>query len=205
MEIQKLTLSKMKRKSIEEAARKAFREQGVDGTSMDQLAALAGVSKRTVYNHFASKEKLVMHLLKDMWQRAQQCIHVKYDPVRPLDLQLLTIVGSEIEVLCDQEYVDLARVAFGYFFYRPDALEEANIRTANQESILFRWLDAAAADGRLILDDPGFAARQLHGLIKGSCFWPQVLSLAPIPERKEQRRVAEEAVQMFLARYAAPS
>ena len=115
---------------------------------------------------------------------------------------MLTVIGSEIEVMCDQNYLDLVRVAFGYFFYKPEALEEEVNRLASQETALLRWLRAASDDGRLDIDDPDFAAVQLHGLVKGSCFWPQVLGMAPIPERDEQRRVAEEAVKMFLARYA---
>lgn len=205
MKKQNLSRSESKRRDVVEAARMAFREQGVDGTSMDQLAALAGVSKRTVYNHFASKETLVMHLMADMWVRAQQHMHVKYDPRKALDLQLLTLIGSEIEVMCEPEYLDLVRVAVGYFFYKPEALEEEVNKIANQETALLKWLKAAMDDGLLAFNDPEFAATQLHGLVKGSCFWPQVLGLAPIPMREEQRHIAEEAVRMFLARYSTAS
>ena len=201
MSEQKPTRSEMKHQAILEAAKTTFRENGVKGTSMDALAARANVSKRTVYNHFPSKEALVMHLMAEMWARAQQQIFVKYDPGRPLDVQLLTLVGAEIEVICDQEYVDLVRVAIGHFFYNPNALQEEAKKMATQETALFRWLTAAAEDGQLAIDDPDFASSQLHHLIKGACFWPQVMGMAAIPEREEQRRVAEETVTMFLARY----
>ena len=57
------TRSDAKREAIIQAATQAFQEYGVNGTSMDKLAELANVSKRTVYNHFATKEDLVMHLV----------------------------------------------------------------------------------------------------------------------------------------------
>lgn len=198
---QKLTQSEMKRSAILEAAITTFQEKGVKGTSMDELAARAGVSKRTVYNHFPSKEALVMHLMAEMRQRAQQQIHVKYDSGKPLDAQLLTIVGAEIEVMCDQEYLDLVRVAFGHFFYNQEALQEEVNKLARQETALFRWLNEAKEDGRLGIGDPDFASRQLHNLVKGECFWPQVLKMAPIPDREQQRHLAEESVRMFLAYY----
>ena len=44
--------------AIVSAARKTFLAQGFDATSMDQIALVAGVSKRTVYNRFRSKEDL---------------------------------------------------------------------------------------------------------------------------------------------------
>ena len=42
--------------AILKAAVAAFRKNGYASTSMDQIAADAGVSKRTVYNHFPSKD-----------------------------------------------------------------------------------------------------------------------------------------------------
>lgn len=142
-----------------------------------------------------------MHLLAEMWERAQQQMHVKYDQRKPLDLQLLTLIGGEIEHFCDQAYIDLVRVAIGHFFYRPEALQEEAEKMAAKETALFRWISAAAEDGRLAVGDPDFASAQLHHLVKGACFWPQVIGTAPVPAREEQRRVAEETVKMFLARY----
>ena len=54
----KLTLSQRKRVDILEAARNEFLETGFRDTSMDRVAERAQVSKRTVYNHFPSKEVL---------------------------------------------------------------------------------------------------------------------------------------------------
>jgi len=49
---------------ILDAAQQLFREQGIRDTGMDQLCALAGVSKRTVYQHFGSKGDLVIAHLR---------------------------------------------------------------------------------------------------------------------------------------------
>src|SRR5258708_2764511 len=50
--------STCKRKAIVEAATTTFLHKGYLGTSMDEIAALGGVSKQTVYKHFADKERL---------------------------------------------------------------------------------------------------------------------------------------------------
>jgi TetR/AcrR family transcriptional repressor of mexJK operon len=47
-----------KEAAIVAAARKTFLAQGFDSASMDRIAQEAGVSKRTVYNRFRSKEDL---------------------------------------------------------------------------------------------------------------------------------------------------
>src|SRR5437763_3587360 len=50
--------SARKRQAILDAATTVFLKKGYLGTSMDEIAALAGVSKQTVYKHFADKERL---------------------------------------------------------------------------------------------------------------------------------------------------
>lgn len=47
-----------KERAIVDAARETFLAHGYDAASMDQIALAAGVSKRTVYNRFRSKEEL---------------------------------------------------------------------------------------------------------------------------------------------------
>lgn len=197
----KLTRSEQKRQAILEAAHKAFKEYGVQGTSMDQLAALAEVSKRTVYNHFESKEALVMHLIREMWQKAIQGSDVEFSAEGSLEEQLTQLLMAEIEVITTQEYIDLARVAMGHFFYHPEALKQEIERMSEQESALKRWLNSAIESGKLKPVDMEFAINQLHGMVKGSFFWPQLLQIAPLPDQKEKEHLVQETAAMFLSYY----
>ncbi len=52
------------RERILRAAQQLFREQGINNTGMDQLCAVAGVSKRTAYQHFGSKDELIAEYLR---------------------------------------------------------------------------------------------------------------------------------------------
>ena len=66
------------RERIVSASQQLFRDQGINGTGMDQLCAVAGVSKRTLYQHFAGKDELVNELYvviqRDHRERAEQVI-----------------------------------------------------------------------------------------------------------------------------------
>ena len=52
------------RERIVRAAQQLFRDQGVNGTGMDQLCAVAEVSKRTLYQHFTGKDDLIAECLR---------------------------------------------------------------------------------------------------------------------------------------------
>jgi TetR/AcrR family transcriptional regulator of autoinduction and epiphytic fitness len=72
----------------------------------------------------------------------------------------------------------------------------------DREEGLTTWIRAAAAAGRLKTREPLFAAMQLQALVKGFAFWPQIALGQPPLSPAQQKRVAEEAVDMFLAYYA---
>lgn len=60
-----------RRELIERAAERAFAERGYDAASLEEIAAEAGISKRVIYDHFASKQELHMALIerltRELW------------------------------------------------------------------------------------------------------------------------------------------
>ncbi len=197
----KLSRSAQKRADILNAAKEAFKEQGVNATSMDQLAARAQVSKRTVYNHFASKEALVIHLVADLWKQATQNIEANYSAKEPLQQQLVTLLKAEIEIISSHDYIDMARVALGHYFYKPDALQQELDEFDKSDSALLRWIKSATAQGRLNITEPKQAMEQLHSLIKGESFWPALFQKIEPLNPDEQQSLAERTAAMFLSHY----
>lgn len=200
---QKRSRSELKRQAILEAAKRAFLEHGVQGTSMDMLAAMAEVSKRTVYNHFESKEALVMSLMSELWQQAKHQLSATYDPEAPLHRQLCSLIEAEIAIICSPEHIELNRVALGHFFYHPEALKQEVEKLSANESAIVRWIRAARDDGRLQPLDARTGGEQIHSLIKGNCFWPQLLQIAPILNDHQRHELAERTAAMFLSHYQA--
>jgi AcrR family transcriptional regulator len=49
-----------------EAAENLFAERGIDATSMDAIAAESGVSKATIYKHWADKDQLALEVLSHL-------------------------------------------------------------------------------------------------------------------------------------------
>ncbi|MBT9502905.1 MAG: TetR/AcrR family transcriptional regulator [Burkholderiaceae bacterium] len=201
-------LTDRKRESIVAAAIAEFREHGFAGTSMDRIAAAAEVSKRTVYNHFPSKDELFAEILMQLWQRAKGLDVVVYDPVRPLREQLLALMSGKLRLITDASFMNLVRVAVAEMMHAPERAQAMVERLGEKEdgdAGLAAWIRAAQQDGRLRPSDALFAAHQLQALLKGSAFWPQLAMGQPALTATEQARLLNDSVDMFLGFYASPA
>ncbi len=198
-----LKLTERKRQSIVDAAIAQFRASGFDTTSMDKIAAAAGVSKRTVYNHFPSKDALFAHILDQLWCSTSGLTEMPYRPDAPLRRQLVDMLWKKMEMLQDAYFLDLARVAIAEAIHSPERGQEMVARLSSKEEALTQWLSAAQADGVLREADPALASHMLQGLLKTFALWPQVTMNQPPLDRATQQKVIETTVDMFLAYYAA--
>jgi TetR/AcrR family transcriptional regulator of autoinduction and epiphytic fitness len=111
------------------------------------------------------------------------------------------LLAQKLRLLNDEAFMSLARVAIAAGIHSPERARDMVARIGEREEGLTVWIRAAAADGRLDTPDPAFAAQQLHGLVKGFAFWPQVTMGQPSLTAEEQKTIAESSADMFLARY----
>lgn len=199
-------LTDRKRDAIVQAAIGEFREHGFNGTSMDRVAAAAEVSKRTVYNHFPSKEELFEAILMLMWERSQSLDEQPYDAQQPLREQLLALLGRKMVLLNDASFIDLSRVAMADMMHTPERARAIATKLSAKEEGLPRWLRAAQQDARLrpTMEVP-YAAQQLQGMVKAFAFWPQLAMGQPPLSPPQQAQVLGDAVDMFLGFYTQPA
>lgn len=194
-------LTDRKREAIIQAAIAEFRANGFDITSMDKIAATAGVSKRTVYNHFPSKEELFAEILNQLWTRVTAEQETAYHPDLPLREQMRRMLSMKLAMLGDDNFLDLARVAIAATIHSPERAQDMVARMGQREEGLTVWIRAAQAAGRLKPVDPQFAAQQVQGLLKSFAFWPQISMGQPGLSADMQSTVVESALDMFLACY----
>lgn len=194
-------LTDRKRAAIIQAAIAEFRAHGFDVTSMDKIAARAGVSKRTVYNHFPSKEELFSEILNQLWARVTAEQQTSYRADLPLRDQMRVMLMAKMQMMADDNFLDLARVAIAATIHSPERAQNMVERMGEREEGLTVWLRAAQADGRLKPADPAFAAQQVHGMLKSFAFWPQISMGLPALAPEMQSTVVESALDMFLACY----
>lgn len=183
------------------AAIGCFTELGFELTSMDQIARQAGVSKRTVYNHFDSKDTLfdaIVHQLKD---RCQAVSRFDYQPDRPLDQQLAEFGRRVVDFHCQRESRRFAAVILPRLLQQPELGKSLFGETRFFEQELTAGIHQAVAAGQLQCGNPSFAARQFLGLLESFVVWPQIVRKQPSPSAKNRGLLVQETVQMFLRYY----
>jgi len=196
-------LTDRKREAIIQAAIAEFRDNGFKVTSMDRIAARAEVSKRTVYNHFPSKDELFAEILLELWECSKEQLDQAYRPDRPVREQLREMMTAKMAMLNESSFMDLARVAIAETIHSPERAREMVAKMGALEEGVSTWIRAAQDDGKLKAADPGFAAYQLQSLIKAFAFWPQITLGQPPLSDEMQQQVIDSAVAMFLSHYAA--
>jgi AcrR family transcriptional regulator len=145
--------------AILDAADELLSEQGYAEMSMDELAARAGVSKATLYQHFPSKEDLVVAGLVRAMRRGAAAIDAA-DPSLPAikRLELMIRRGLERKATC---MFPMSEMMPGSLRHHP-RLEDERCRMADK---LTRMVEAAKAEGSIApeLSTPVivFALRQL--------------------------------------------
>jgi TetR/AcrR family transcriptional regulator of autoinduction and epiphytic fitness len=202
MHTESLRLTDRKRAAIVDAAIAEFRSNGFESTSMDRIAASAGVSKRTVYNHFPSKDELFAEILTRLWQASMATVQLEYDSSKPLREQLENLLWQKMRLLNDTNFIDLARVAIAETIHAPERAQAMVAKLGEEERGVTGWIRAAIADGRLKQVDPQFASHLIQGQLKTFAFWHQVTMGQPPLTEGQQKAVITTALDMFLAHFA---
>jgi TetR/AcrR family transcriptional regulator of autoinduction and epiphytic fitness len=187
-----------KRAAILAAARNEFGSAGYRDTTMDSIALRAQVSKRTLYNHFATKEDMFLAVIRDFVQTITRLFAIRYSPEKSLREQLESRARASIALARDEENVQLFRAILAEHIRNPTLVAPAFASTWESEYGFVHWVEAAHRDGRLTVEDPTRAAHIFSSLMRGLITWPVLLSRVEYTSDKLPLTVTE-AIDMFLA------
>jgi TetR/AcrR family transcriptional regulator, mexJK operon transcriptional repressor len=179
--------SARKRATILSAGRELFLGNGYQGTSMDQVAATAEVSKQTVYKHFGDKQELLLAIVNDALESSVapflDRIATLVDTA-DLESDLTALAVDYLRAVLLEPVVQLRRLVVGEANRLPALAElyysQAPARTLAAFSDCFARLHDR---GLLHAPEPSIAAEHFAFLIVGRCIdqalfcgGPQVLA-----------------------------
>jgi TetR/AcrR family transcriptional regulator, mexJK operon transcriptional repressor len=198
--------SARKRRAVVEAATTLFLRRGYLGTSMDQVAAFAAVSKPTVYKFFGDKEQLFTEIVLGTLDRAGDPFRAEVDSLArtenlPADLRRLA--RRYLATVTQPVVLQLRRMVIGSSPQLPDLAREYYERAPEQTiRALARCFAQLADRGLLQLDDPNVAAGHFAFLVLGRALDKSLFCGDNPFSEAELAAQADAGASAFLAVYA---
>jgi TetR/AcrR family transcriptional regulator, mexJK operon transcriptional repressor len=188
-----------KAESILAAAKRNFLASGFGAVSMDTIAREAGVSKATVYAHFAGKEELFGAVIGRECERRFAGLSV--GELDPCDVRtsLRALARRFLELLLSPDAIALHRIIVAEVTRFP-VLGQVFWRAGPQRNLgqIEAFMRAAAAAGSLTLPDARRAAEQFTGLVRGEIQLRHLLRLEADEGQPGIRDGVESAVDTFI-------
>ncbi len=183
-----------KQAAIRHAAANMFLSVGWEGTSMDAVAAAAGVSKQTVYSHFRSKDDLFRSCVRSKIELYQ----LNVDPAAQPDLAtgLGKFARSLLELLRDPEVMAMYRLLVAHSTDFPklvlnfhEAGPQAGLETVRRLLLHF--------EPEVFADQSDAAACDFIAQVHHRYFAELLLAIRPTIDDGEIRAHVERSVRLF--------
>jgi TetR/AcrR family transcriptional regulator, mexJK operon transcriptional repressor len=193
-----------KHTAIAGAALVLFARDGYERTSVDAIAAEAGVSKRTVYSHYGDKETLFLLVLREtydgMRDRVSSIVKRTLSDVDDVAQCLTACVRETVRAITRApERATLIRLVMAEAPHFPDVLELW--RNGGIVPLLAEALAPLIAAGQLA-GDPAQAADHLYALTFGQVNIKSMMGTIELSDAVAER-IVTGGVRVFLRAYAA--
>ncbi len=183
-----------------------FLRHGYTDTSVDTIAAEAGVAKQTIYNHFGGKRQLFLAVI----EAAQRGIGAQPGAGSGLEewlansddlgRDLRTIGRSGARAMMRPEIAGLRRLIIAEGDRHPELLTEWARPRPMFEHALAHAIARQAERGVLDVDDPGLAARQYLMVVLNEAVSRSFFGRRQLPDA-ELDEIVDTGVEMWLRCY----
>lgn len=196
------------RAAVRDAARTLFLQKGYAGTTMDEIAEAAGLTKRTLYNNYADKDALFTEIVAEVGAYADEFARTLRDELS-VGITAATLhptlhdLGRRLALgIVRPEVVAVRRLLIGEARTFPALARRYFDRAPGQVLEVLSEGFARLGKAKLLrVADSPRAAAQFAYLVAGQPLDRAVL-VGTVPAQAEIIACAREGVETFLARYA---
>jgi AcrR family transcriptional regulator len=200
--------SERRRQAIIQAATEVFLRHGYLGATTDEVAARASVSKQTLYKHFADKQHLFAEIILDTTVQVvdglSNAVASTLEDAQDVPKALRDLADGFLRGLLQPDVLRLRRLVIAEADRFPEIGRAWFDRGFDRTLVILGEAMRRLADRGLLhnLSDPTLAAYQFAGLV---IYQPmnQVMFAGTdaLPPADKLNRIADSAVEMFLATY----
>lgn len=191
-----------KRARILQAAKAIFLKSGYHGTSMNQIAQEAGVTKLTVYNHFQDKVNLFICAITETCEDTLCTKQFDLDTSADFYQTLFIVCSRALQIIYSPEALKLDHVLLELAAEQnPLALQFFEASHTRMENQLAEFFQKAAQLGFIQADDPIYQTELLLTLLLGVRHHKVLLGITAAPNAQELEQIIRDAIDLFLLKY----
>ncbi|MEH1711846.1 TetR/AcrR family transcriptional regulator [Acinetobacter pittii] len=191
-----------KRARILQAAKAIFLKSGYHGTSMNQIAQEAGVTKLTVYNHFQDKVNLFICAITETCEETLCTKQFDLDTSADFYQTLFIVCSRALQIIYSPEALKLDHVLLELAAEQnPLALQFFEASHTRMENQLAEFFQKAAELGFIQADDPIYQTELLLTLLLGVRHHKVLLGITAAPNAQELEQIIRDAIDLFLLKY----
>ncbi len=185
-----------KHDAITRAASETFLAEGFDRASLDQIAQRAGVSKQTIYSHFADKQALFLAICSELTEKLTIPLRRPRSETGDLRAILLRLGEDALAMMLHPASLDLHRLIVGAAARFPElgqAAYEAGAGRMIAELSALLEQRSRSGDGlsrELTSGEAATLAEQFIGMLRGFHQVRGLLGIAPVSEAERRSYVA---------------
>ncbi len=159
-----------KRASILKEAAQQFYSKGYDGTRIDEIAAVLGVTKPFIYYHFRNKTQLLDEICVRATEISGEAVETVVAQFEDTATQLREVIRLLVLQVIENQ-ADIAICFREEKYISPEARLRLEANRRRYDTLLSDILTRADREGLVSLDDPDVATRVLTGAITWSFVW----------------------------------
>lgn len=190
--------STKKRAAILRAATEGFLAKGYVSTSIDEVAAAAGVGKQTIYSHFRDKETLFLAAISASRKMLPPVADPREPNVKDPEGGLVRLALRILDIVMDPTVAALHRLTISELPRHPELQDIWRESTAPDASFaaVHEFLVGCQDARTLEVRDPQRTARQFALLLAVEARTATAQATRPL-SRSERDRIAKQTVDLF--------
>lgn len=195
--------SERRRQKILEYAKPIFLEHGYRDTKIDQIVAVAGGSKQSIYLHFGSKKGLYEAIIHEMAKEAQVEYSLDHSQDNSISATLRDFAESYLKHVLSEDVVKLLRVIISHSNIDKSGADLFR-RFGPEEhySQLSQYFDHLVEAKRLQIPNTYLAAKQFLAMLRADMQIKALTKTDYRPTQEEINNSIDAAVEAFVKAYS---
>jgi len=191
-----------KRKHILEAAKTLFLKLGYHGSSMNQIAKAAGVTKLTVYNHFQDKETLFTCAIELTCEQSMRANSLDLNEHSNFLTAFYQVCELALNIINLPEAIKLEHLLLQLAADKnPLALRFYHVSHERMCSVWQTFFQQATTLQFIQTDDIEKQTNLILSLLLGVRHHEVLLGIRQPPTEQEKQQIITESIDLFMMKY----